>query len=83
MQLEAVRQFLSLFLVLPIDARAHTFATLSRFDPGPEEFLRRFFRPVDSAIAACPEHLPPLDFNPICLYTPANPSGYLLGSLAC
>lgn len=83
MPLGAVRQFLSLPRSSHRRARTHTFAPLSRFDPGPQEFLRRFFRPVDSAIAACPEHLPPLDFNPICLYTPANPSGYLLGSLAC
>lgn len=37
---------------------------------------------VDTALAACLEHLPPLDFNPICLSTPSNPSGYLLGSFA-
>lgn len=66
----------SFILHPPPSPRAHT---LSR--PDPREFLRRFFL-VDTALAACLEHLPPLDFNPICLSTPSNPSGYLLGSLA-
>lgn len=66
----------SFILHPPPPPRAHT---LSR--PDPREFLRRFFL-VDTALAACLEHLPPLDFNPICLSTPSNPSGYLLGSLA-
>lgn len=66
----------SCFLVYPPPLPAHTRYLVPSLG---NSFVGSF---VDTALAACLQHLPPLDFNPICLSTPSNPSGYLLGSLA-